>query len=230
MNIKKLILIFLLFGIAGTVKADTLEEKIASLSSEVDALWSKIDIDLYPIGSIYISSNATSPATFYGGTWEIYATDKQLIGVGTNGTTTYSVGDTGGSNSVSLAIANMAKHRHSLTAAGTITSTFTGSAVTTSSAGAHTHGGNFYTTDNEASEYGMNMSSYYTDKVSVSGGTITTAAATFSSAGSTHKVTPKGTVTSTFTGSSATSVATGSGTSFSIQNPYVTVYMWKRTA
>lgn len=46
--------------------------------------------EIYPIGSIYISTSSISPTTIFGGTWEAYAAEKQLIGVGSNGITTYS--------------------------------------------------------------------------------------------------------------------------------------------
>lgn len=49
-----------------------------------------IDI-IYPIGSIYVSKESTSPATFLGGTWE-RVKDTFLLSAGD----TYSAGDTGG--------------------------------------------------------------------------------------------------------------------------------------
>lgn len=53
---------------------------------------------IYPIGSVYISTNETSPASFIGGTWEKIQ-DKFLLGSGS-----YSLGSEGGSTS----------HNHSL--------------------------------------------------------------------------------------------------------------------
>lgn len=49
-------------------------------------------LDAYPVGSIYISVNSTSPAGLFGGSWE-KITDKFLIGAGGS----YSLGATGGS-------------------------------------------------------------------------------------------------------------------------------------
>ena len=43
-----------------------------------------------------------------------------------------------------------------------------------------------------------------------------------------HSVTAKGTVTSTFTGTASNTDSTGSNTSFSVLDPYITVYMYKR--
>lgn len=47
---------------------------------------------IYPIGSIYMSANSTSPAILFGGTW-IQIQDTFLLTAGS----TYSAGDTGGS-------------------------------------------------------------------------------------------------------------------------------------
>ena len=58
-----------------------------------DDTWSsqKIRDFIYPIGSIYMSVNSTSPATIFGGTWE-QIEDTFLLAAGT----TYSAGSTGG--------------------------------------------------------------------------------------------------------------------------------------
>lgn len=44
----------------------------------------------------------------------------------------------------------------------------------------------------------------------------------------THSVTAKGSVSSTFTGTASTTGKTGSNTAFSVLDPYITVYMYKR--
>lgn len=63
--------------------------------------------DVYPIGSIYMSVNSTSPATLFGGTWE-QLKDKFLLGCGDS----YSNGSTGGSATVSLTQSQMPRHTH----------------------------------------------------------------------------------------------------------------------
>ena len=77
----------------------------------LSAILSKI----YPIGSIYMSTNSTSPASFLGGTWE-QIKDTFLLSAGD----TYTNGDTGGSaNAVVVA------HGHSYKAVTTTNTTHT---------------------------------------------------------------------------------------------------------
>ena len=60
---------------------------------------------IYPIGSIYMSVNSTSPSTLFGGTWE-QIEDKFLLACGTK----HQNGDTGGSED-----AVVVTHNHSTT-------------------------------------------------------------------------------------------------------------------
>ena len=73
---------------------------------------------IYPIGSIYMSTNTTSPATFLGGTWE-QIKDRFLLCSGS----TYGNGTTGGAATINLnhahwtanhtlTIAEMPSHSH----------------------------------------------------------------------------------------------------------------------
>ena len=235
MNLKKIILFTMLLNYFTIVQAETLEEKVSALNTKVNQFAENglTTEDLYSVGSIYITTSSTSPATLFGGTWEIYDVDKQLVGVGSNDTTTYSASVIGGSATKTLATVNLPAHAHSITPSGTIVSTFTGSQVTTSSSGAHTHTISWYQSGNEASGYGMGRSTYYQNRVMLYNGwedkyTVKSTSSNFSA--STHSVTPKGTVTSTFTGTSVDTSSVGTGSSFDVRNPYITVYMWKRTA
>lgn len=79
-----------------TSAIDELEERVNSLKSDLAD-------KLYPVGSIYLSVNATNPAKLFGGTWERIK-DKFLLASGD----TYSAGSTGGN----------ASHSHTLSANG----------------------------------------------------------------------------------------------------------------
>ena len=64
---------------------------------------------LYPVGSIYMSVNSTSPATLFGGTWE-QIKNRFLIGCGD----TYSAGASGGSATHTLTVDEMPIHGNHL--------------------------------------------------------------------------------------------------------------------
>lgn len=52
---------------------------------------------IYPIGSIYISVNATNPSKWFGGTWQSFGSGRTLVGVDTSQTEFNTVQKTGGS-------------------------------------------------------------------------------------------------------------------------------------
>ena len=132
---------------------------------------------IYPVGSIYMSVNSTSPATLFGGTWS-QLKDRFLLGAGD----TYSNGATGGAATVTLTTSQMPSHTH----------TFTGSSATTSS-DSHTH--TVPNTKGDNSGSGNKCESWAS--ASASGRTVTT-----SSDSHTHTLTAKGTNASTGGGSS----------------------------
>ena len=68
---------------------------------------SAISLSMHPVGSYYLSENATSPASLFGGTWE-QIKDRFLVGAGNS----YGVGATGGEASHTLSVAEMPKHSH----------------------------------------------------------------------------------------------------------------------
>ena len=85
-----------------------------------------VDAKLYPIGSIYLSVNSTSPASIWGGIWE-QLKDRFLLGAGK-----YSAGDTGGESTHFLTTSEMPSHRHIValdTAGNYVTSTYESKAV-----------------------------------------------------------------------------------------------------
>lgn len=86
------------YDIAGTrssVDDTTLKiTRFASASPSMDNIINAI----YPIGSIYISTNGINPQTYISGTtWEIFGSGKTIIGVDTSDTDFNTVEETGGS-------------------------------------------------------------------------------------------------------------------------------------
>lgn len=62
----------------------------------VQHLVDKMRDRMYPVGSIYISTNSTSPASLYGGSWERYGKGRTLVSVNESDTD-FTAGKTGGS-------------------------------------------------------------------------------------------------------------------------------------
>lgn len=67
----------------------------------------------YPIGAIYISTDATSPAELFGGTWE-QIKDTFFLAAGD----TYAAGSTGGEATHTLSENEMPSHYHSIQSTG----------------------------------------------------------------------------------------------------------------
>ena len=162
----------------------------------------------YPVGSYYMSSNSTSPAVLFGGTWT-QITNRFIFAAGSG----YSVNSTGGSATKSLSTDNLPSHSHSCGAAGN-----------------HTHTG----TTSRGGEHSHTMYAAYPGKVNAGArgicdtgdGTIQGFTGTTSSAGGhTH------TLTTNTTGNHNHTIGnTGSGTAFNTISPYITAYVWRRTA
>ena len=76
-------------------------------SWELEVHGNKLIDYIYPIGSIYLSVNSTSPATLFGGSWT-QLKDRFLLGAGS----TYSSGATGGAATHKLSVAEMPSHAH----------------------------------------------------------------------------------------------------------------------
>ena len=57
---------------------------------------------MYPVNSIYISTNSTSPASLYGGSWERYGTGRVLVSAD-DSDTDFTAGKTGGKKNYDVA-------------------------------------------------------------------------------------------------------------------------------
>ena len=107
-------------------------------------------INAYPIGSIYMSVNPTSPADIFGGTWEALDQGRVLIGAGAS----HPAGEVGGEETHVLATSEMPSHNHTESSAGS--HTHSGS---TGSGGSHSHSrGTMNITGSVASNQGTSFS------------------------------------------------------------------------
>lgn len=150
---------------------------------------------IYPVGSIYLSVNSTSPSSLFGGTWTRIK-DRFLLGAGD----IYSAGSTGGESNHVLTTSEMPSHSH------------TWSQTSCTNPGNHSH-------DVGADKDGGPGSNRYTVHIS-NGSTVNNPEYYPSSGGA-------GSHTHTITGQNS---STGSGNAHNNMPPYITVYMWKRTA
>ena len=73
-------------------------------------------LDSYPVGSIYMSVNSTSPADLFGGTWEAMPAGRVLLAQGTSEWgVEYQAGSTGGEHEHQLSVGELPAHNHNVT-------------------------------------------------------------------------------------------------------------------
>ena len=131
---------------------------------------------IYPVGSIYISTNNANPNTLFGvGTWEAFGTGRTLVGIDTNQTEFNTIEKTGGSKALqqhthSARLNNNGGHTHNMKFGGgansgdgsivPIASTFYGMDNGSMTDGSHDHGG--ITVDNAGTGDSGNLQPYIT--------------------------------------------------------------------
>ena len=170
---------------------------------------------VYPVGSIYVSTTATNPATTFGfGTWTAFGAGRVLVGQDTGDSSFNTLEETGGSKNATLV-----SHNHTGTTGGQSANhvhAFTG---TTDAQGNHQHGV-LHNVNNGGATYagGPPGTNNATNRNSTTAGL--------------HAHNVSGTtagVSSDHSHSFTTSTQGSSATNANLQ-PYVVVKMWKRTA
>ena len=168
---------------------------------------------VYPVGSIYISVVNENPSKYFGGTWARFGYGKCLVGVDESQSEFNTVQKTGGAKTVGLSTANLPTHAHSFsgtTRAYNISGTADFRDIQMSdnnlilSASGHFSKAKVSWSGSHWSMSGSNQSNYYKNQLKIS-------------ANHTHSF-------------SGTTGETGSGTAHNNLQPYITVYMWRRTA
>lgn len=148
---------------------------------------------VYPVGSIYMSTVSTNPATLFGfGTWEAMPAGRVLLAQGKSSWgTTYNAGSTGGEATHTLTVGELPAHNHT---------------ASTNTTGNHTHQFQLYGPNGDTH---MNFPSDYDTNYARSKGT------TLSAGNHSHTININN---------------TGSSQPHNNIQPYIAVYMWKRTA
>ncbi len=193
----------------------TMETRVNNLSvqTQIENLTNKdnsnnLFLKTYPVGSIYISNTNTNPGTIFGGTWAAFGTGRTLVGVDTSQTEFDTVEETGGEKTHTLTIAETPSHTHTRGTMDIIGEFRAYSEYNLNNTNFATKlKGPFWYNTNESDNYGTS-----TDLSSGSSDTVRQIHFQASRA---------------WTGE--TSSVGGDGAHNNLQ-PYITVYMWKRTA
>ena len=198
--------------------------ELIALNEEITNMATTTILDkVYPVGSIYMSTTDDTIEKVqnkFGGTWVKYAEDMTLVGASSS----KAVNTTGGSSTVTLTTDNLPSHSHVIPALSV-----------SSWSGSHKHSVN----DQYLNQYVSNLNGWNNanigDAGTLSGYGI---ARTIANKGEEHLGIPSFDTNDTVltvsgqktTTSSTTSCTNCSANSFNIQNPYISVYMYKRTA
>ena len=190
-------------------------DELYSLTTDRDKLKTEILNLTWPVGSIYTSiedNTVEKVQERFGGKWETFSEGTTLVGNdGTNYITNDNAKGSGGSSTVTLSESNLPSHSHVIPALSV-----------SSWSGSHNHassiGGFFFIMNGSSSETiggfseGMAFQGATKARVTTTGDT-------------TVKVSGQKT-----TASNTTTCTNCSATSFSVQDPYTVVYMYKRTS
>lgn len=169
---------------------------------------------IYPVGSIYMSVVSTSPTVLFGmGVWTPFAEGKMLVGLNILDTDFDTAEETGGAKTKTIAQANLPN-------------------ISTGAGTAHTHTQDSHNHTQDAHNHVI------TELRDATTGGSTTNIALSADTSSTTGTKVTGSKTATNQAATATnqneSAHThslgGSGTALNVVNPYIVVYMWKRTA
>lgn len=95
-----------------TSEKQNLVGAVNEVKSQVTQLNSDLANKIYPVGSIYISVDATNPSTKFGGTWERFAQGRTLVGVDESNSNFNAVRKPGGESTVKLNTDQIPSHRH----------------------------------------------------------------------------------------------------------------------
>ena len=217
---------------------DKLKKKDESIGNKVDVSGGRITGDLnidgtfknnnksildltYPVGSIYLSIKNTNPGTLFGGTWAAWGRGRVPVGVNTSDTNYNSVEKTGGA----------ATHTHTQGATGASSGSTGGpsnntsgsTAITVAQMPKHRHlvssrstiaTGSTSTWRAVVSDDSSNADYSYNQYTNYQG----------SGSGHTHTLSSHTHSLNSHTHSNPTTAASSS------LQPYITCYMWKRTA
>ena len=230
-------------GISTVTPVFEVLDSLSAVSGSVNELLNGLLDWIYPVGSIYMSANNANPGTLFGGTWQ-QIQGKFLLGASSG----HTAGSSGGAETVNLSVAQLPAHTH------------TGPAHTHSVSGHthsvpnHTHSIPAHNHTASCASGGDHFHNVRRTQDAAAG----TAKFSFAGAGDVYKptlnagahthtitVNQKGAFDTNSSGSCTTGSggsgntgsagngntgSTGSGSAVNIMPPFLSVYMWQRTA
>lgn len=229
------------------ILTEEIDSKISEFQTEINNNTSSINNMLntvYPVGSIYMSINNTNPSTIFGGTWVSWGAGKVPVGVNASETEFNSVEKTGGAKTHTLTTQQIPSHTHTFHgnahshSLNNHTHNFSGTtslngrfsarfnalanantynlvAEVTGTAGRDYHVHGYYDTEDRIAKEGSN----FFDVLAVNDHNHTFSGTTGQANGNTGNATQTG-----------YNDNTGGGQAHNNLQPYITCYMWKRTA
>ena len=167
---------------------------------------------IYPVGAIYMSTSGTNPGNLFGGTWVAWGSGRVPVGVNGNDGNFNAVEKTGGQSTVTIGSNNLPPHNHGINDPGH---------QHTLDIGAY----RIPTAAQDIGEVQSSSSSGSYSSPSVSGSTTTQEWTQFSGT----SLTPASSLTGISTQNAYGNAGGGADALTNLQ-PYITCYMWKRTA
>ena len=175
-----------------------------SRTTQIDNPLSNIMNAVYPVGSIYMSVNNVNPANLFGGTWVAWGSGRVPVGVNSNDGNFNTVEKTGGAKAISYKP----------------TGSNTGTAISVAQMPSHQH--RVVKWNKGGTGTAQNVGWYDSDASSGSRWQVLS--------GSDGKQKYDCGTTATGSGQAHTHTFNGTQVTLNTMSPYITCYMWKRTA
>jgi microcystin-dependent protein len=200
--------------------------KITTITSDINTIKSQLNnilLQVYPIGSIYISTVNKNPKDLFGGTWEPFAAGRTIIGNGTSDKA-FTAGNTGGSSTHTLTTSEMPSHTHTQNS--------------------HNHTQNSHNHTQNSHNHSQNQHRHTIHRSGNGGGQWTGMAGSpsntyegwpeneigYTTATNNAATATNNATTATNNAATATNQNTGGGSAHNNLPPYIVTYIWKRTA